>query len=203
VKRSTVRRAVAACSIALVASAGVAVAAQPASAEPVIPVKAKIKAKAHIEKMNQDIEGLKSKFKGTLDLGTGELKGSITLPPSTVAFPSNDLNISEIQVEVGKTNVNGHVNLAASTVKTKSKFDIHITSVTVLGLPPNLVGDACKTETPIKLKQKGQFSATESRKFKGTFEIPPFENCQLFTPVINNLVPGPDNTFTSKFKPIP
>ena len=201
---SKIRRAVAGCSLVLASSlvVGAPFATSTAGAEPIIPVKAKIKARVDIEKLNRDIKGLKSKFKGTLDVGTGQLKGIINIPPSTVAFPSNDANIAEIEVEIGKTKVKGHVKLDKEKVRTKSKFNIHVKSVTVLGLPPNLVGDECKTATPIQLTQKGPFSATEPAEMTGVFEIPPFENCQAFTAILTNLVSGPNNTFTAKFIPI-
>jgi hypothetical protein len=49
---------------------------------------------------------------------------------------------------------------------------------------------------------KGTFSFDQPGAFTGVYEIPPFADCELITPALNVLIPGPGNTFTAKFKPI-
>jgi hypothetical protein len=200
--KSTARRALAACSLILASSVVVGATVQTASAEPVVPVKAKVKARTYIKKLDREVKRLRGTFKGTLDAGTGKLRGKLRLPPATVGFPSNELGIVEAEFSVGRSKVRGNVDFENAHVTAMSKFKIRITSVTAAGLPVNAAGDRCKSSDPIKVPMEGPFSATEPATYTGVYTIPPFQNCQLLTPVLNLLIPGPDNTFTARFKPV-
>jgi len=201
---SKVRRAVAGCSLVLASSLvmGAPWAADQASAKTLLPVKAKVKARSHVAKLNSEIKGLKGKFKGTINLDNGKLKGGINLPPTTLAFPSNDAELAQADVELANSKIKGRVNLDNLKVKTTSTFNMLLKRVSPLGLPVNLVGDNCTTATPISVEMKGTFSFDQPGEFVGVYEIPPFANCQGLEAVLTALISGPDNTFTAKFIPI-
>jgi hypothetical protein len=69
-------------------------------------------------------------------------------------------------------------------------------------LPPvNLVGDKCTTEKPIVVTMSGIAKIGAKSTFKGSFTIPNFKDCSVMTPVLNQLVPGPGNTFVANASP--
>lgn len=61
--------------------------------------------------------------------------------------------------------------LKPGKVRTRARFTLRLSNVTVAGLPAGVGG-----------------------YLAGTYTIPPFANCGLTTAIINLLVPGPDNT---------
>ena len=69
------------------------------------------------------------------------------------------------------------------------------------GMPVNLVGNSCTTATPVSVTMTGIASLTKASKFSGTFTIPNFKNCGLATAALNQLIPGPGNTFTANATP--
>jgi hypothetical protein len=78
-------------------------------------------------------------------------------------------------------------------------------AVPVLGplpVPPvNLVGDKCTTETPIVVTMSGIAKIGQKSTFTGSFTIPKFKTCSVMTPILNQLVPGPGNTFSATATP--
>ena len=143
-------------------------------------------------------------FVGSIDLATGALTGNLSLPPaqttiSVVGQPAVTATFSV--TEVGP--ITGQVDLQTFQVTTSATFEIHITRVTSLGLPVNLVGSSCETSTPVTVDFSGVASLTSSSTFSSTYTIPPLANCGLTTPLLNLIVPGPGNTFTATFSPSP
>jgi len=65
----------------------------------------------------------------------------------------------------------------------------------------NLVGDHCTTATPISVTMSGIAKLGATSTFKGTFDIPNFKNCSVATAALNQLVPGPGNTFAATARP--
>ena len=159
--------------------------------DPTVPFDYTIHATTTLKKLNQKVTIPAGEFKGTIDLKTFGLTGTISLPPakSTVAIAGLPLASATFKtVEVGP--VTGTVNFSKMTATATSVFNIQIPSVTPTGLPfVNLVGNSCTTSTPVHVTMTG--SLKPPLKFSGTFTVP----------ALNLVVPGPGNTFAATATP--
>jgi hypothetical protein len=171
-------------------------------------------ASTHIKKLNQTITTPPGgKFNGEVDFDTARLRGNIKLPPVTFTFSEAGVPLATATAKIVQAKpITGKVNLNNFKVTTTSTFNMRIVSayaaapsVPVLGplpLPPvNLVGDHCTTEKPIVVTMSGIAKIGEKSTFSGTFTIPKFKTCSVMTAVLNQLVPGPGNTFTATATP--
>jgi hypothetical protein len=187
-----------------VAAAGLAVAAPSASAaNPTYPFDWSIKASTHLQKLNQTVSVPKGTFKGQVDLVTQRLTGTISLPPASTTMQVAGVGLATATFKIAQVKpVTGTVDFATLQAKATSVFDIKVTKVApVLAPSVNLVGTRCKTSAPVKVTMSGKASLTAASTFKGTYTIPPLASCGLLTPVLNQLVPGPGNTFTAVAAP--
>jgi len=221
------RFAVALVSIAALALPVVAT-AQPAKAFPkgdfVFNFKYKITATTTIKKLNQTITPPPGTFTGAIDIDKGGiLVGSIKLPPVSFTFaPGGLLPLATATAQIVQAKpVTGKVDLSKLKVTATSTFNLKILKVVpatptlpgglggllgggglpVTPPPVNLVGDKCTTESPITVTMSGIASFTKPSTFKGTFTIPKFKTCGLATVALNQLIPGPGNTFSATAKP--
>ena len=81
------------------------------------------------------------------------------------------------------------------------KLNIHIVKIDPLGLPVNVVGNNCKTSTPVTMKLSGKLTGLfDPFTLKSSFDIPKFSNCALLTPVVSKMVSGTGNTASITFK---
>jgi hypothetical protein len=198
--RNTLRRSLAACSIlalsALAVTPAGATAAKPTK-DPTVPFDYVIHATTTLKKLNQTVTIPAGEFKGTIDIVTSKLTGTISLPPakSTVAIAGLPLATATFKtVEVGP--VTGKVDFKKLTATATSVFNIQIPSVTPTGLSfVNLVGNSCTTSTPVSVTMTG--SLKPPLKFTGTFTVPPLKTCGAATPALNLVIPGPGNTFSA------
>ncbi len=215
------RRTLASIVVVLAALGPVTFLTSPASAfpagDPVYTFKYKIVATTHIEKANLTLTTAPGIFKGGIDLSTGQLKGSISLP--NVTFTQSEAGVGLVTATsavVSTKPVTGHVNIGTLKVTSTSTFNIHLVTMypatptlpVPLPLPlpvpvpkVNLVGDGCMTVTPVSVTMSGTASFDKPSTFKGTFTIPDFTNCQAMTEVINQQIPGPGNTFSATATP--
>jgi hypothetical protein len=198
--RSTLRRTVAALSVPLLAATFLATAPASAAtkkADPTVPFDYTIHATTTLKKLNQTVTIPAGEFKGTIDLSTFKLTGTISLPPaqSTVAIAGLPLATATFKIaEVGP--VTGSVNFSTNKVVATSVFNIQIASLTPTGLSfLNLVGNSCTTSKPVSVTMTGALKPP--LKFSGTFTVPPLKTCGATTPVLNQVVPGPGNTFAA------
>lgn len=201
---SIARRALAAVGFVIAATTASVAVAPMASGDPDIPINQNIDVTTHLATLNQSIETTGGTLSGTLDLGTGELTGDLTLPPSETQLNLLGLGLGTVGTEVAPTGpITGHVDLATATMTTTSSFHLKIKYVRLLGLPfLNLVGNRCQTSRPITLTTSGTIDlATQSGTLEGEFEIPPLQNCGIGTALLNPLVAGPGNTFTATASP--
>jgi hypothetical protein len=175
----------------------------PAASAGTIELHWNVNATTHIAKSDSDVNVTGGRFDGTINTDTGALSGAMSLPETTLtmnllgAIPAADVTVKISPV--GRTT--GHVDFATFFVTTKSVFNIRVTKVVPHGTDQNIVGDKCKTETPITIRLGGVAALDKPSSFSGTFTIPEFADCQLFEVLINQLIPGPGNTFTATFAP--
>ena len=158
----------------------------------------KIRASTHIKKLNQTITPPVGTFKGEIDIEQQRLQGSIKLPP--VSFTMKLAGVLPLVTATARIvqakPVTGTINLSTLKAKATSTFNLLITSATATGVPVNLVGNTCTTATPIVVTMSGKANLVGPSKFAGTFTIPQFKTCGLATVALNQLIPGPGNTFT-------
>lgn len=199
VKQSRVRRAFAAfLGLAALSMASVSLAPS-ASADPDIPLDLPSKATIHLKKLNLDTEGT-GRFVGSVDLATGELTGELKMDATETGVDLLGIRAATIGVQVATAQpVSGKINLQTFEVEATASFNIKVLYVRPLGIKwLNLVGNRCTTKTPVSIVVKGIADpATFAVTLSGEFEIPKFKDCGLTTPILDLLVSGPGNTFTS------
>jgi hypothetical protein len=198
------RRTLAAIGLTLAVAAGSVALAPSVSADPDIPIDQNVDVTTHLATLNQDIVTTGGSLTGTLDLGTGDLTGDLTLPATETWLQLASLPLAAVGTRVVPTGpITGHVDLATSTITTTSSFHLLIDYVRPLGVKAlNLVGNRCQTNRPITLDTTGTIDlATQAGTLQGEFEIPPLKNCGLSTLLLNSLVSGPGNTFTASVTP--
>jgi hypothetical protein len=211
------RRTVAGIVAVLATLAPVTLLASPASAfpagDPIYKFKYSIVATTFIKKAGLGLTTKPGIFQGGIDLSTGALKGSISLPPVTFTQSEDGVGLVTATSAIMSTKpVTGHVNIGTLKVTSTSTFNIHITSMypatPSLPLPvpvpipkENLVGSGCMTAAPISVTMSGTASFDKPSTFTGTFSIPDFADCQEMTDVINQEIPGPGNTFSATATP--
>jgi hypothetical protein len=217
------RRALAAIVLALTAMGPLVLQAQPASAFPpgdsVFGFNYRVVATAHIKRQDLTMSPPPGVFKGAIDLDTGQLKGKITIPPATFTQAvGGPLGVTATAAMESVKPVTGHIDLNTFKVTSTSVVNIHIlTMYPSVATPPlplpipisiqplpqvNLVGNNCKTSTPVKITISGIAHIGMKSKFSGTFTIPDFANCQAMTTVLNQEIPGPGNTFSAVASPL-
>jgi hypothetical protein len=190
--------------VTIMAGVGGVLLAPVASAEPFMPVHQDVYATTRIAKTGMTMTAPKGTFDGQVDLATGDLTGNMNIPPSSTTLTLlGAVPLATITFAMEPTGpVTGHVDFATLQSTSTSTFNIRLTKVSPPGADDvNLVGDECKTSTPISITMSGPAAVTTSSTVSGTFTIPEFEACQALTPMINALIPGPGNTFTATFGP--
>jgi hypothetical protein len=171
----------------------------------------KVIASTHIKKLNQTITTPPGgKFLGELDFDTQRLRGIIKLPPVKFTFSQAGIPLATATAQiVAAKPITGKINLDNFKVTTTSTFNMRIVSAyaatpSIPGvgpLPVNLVGDQCTTEKPIVVTMSGIAKIGQKSTFTGSFTIPKFKTCSVMTTVLNQLVPGPGNTFSATATP--
>lgn len=203
-------RVIAICSVlvavlfaSVVGSTGVATAASSTSNPNLYPIDYVVKATTTLAKLNETVTVPKGSFKGNLNFNTLVLRGTLTLPPaSTTVSLGTGIGLATATFKLAETKqVTGKVNLNNLTVTATASFNVLVTSVEPLGLPVNLVGNSCGTATPVSVTFSGKFSFSGASKFSGKYTIPKLQSCELLTPVLNQVIPGPNNVFSASFAP--
>ena len=193
---------VAALFASIVGSTSVATAATSNDNAALYPIDYTVKATTTLHKLNETVKVPPGSFKGSLNLNTFVLRGNLTLPPASTTVSLGSLGLATATFKLAETKpVSGKVNINALTVKATASFNVLVTSVTPLGLPVNLVGNSCGTSKPVSVTFSGKFAFSGASKFSGDYTIPPLQNCELATPALNLVIPGPDNVFSASFAP--
>jgi hypothetical protein len=196
-----IRRPLVAVVLAPVVALGLCANAPAASAAPAhaLNLSFLVNATTHLAKSGMDITIPQGTFTGKLNTGTGKITGNLSLPPAQKTISLAGIGLATATLALAPTRAaTGQLDLQTGQLTTTSVFNIDITSLTVLGLPVNLVGSNCATSKPVHATVSGLFSLTGST-LTGTYTIPPFSNCELPTTAINLLLPGPGNTLSAAF----
>lgn len=171
--------------------------ATPAQADdPTLTATYPVNGSTHINSTDSDLALGPGSLRATLDLVTGAIVGSITLPPAIGSF--TEFGIIPVQATTEFTEsepTTGSADPATGAVQTQSHVNIRLTSLKVAGLPV-LVGDHCQTKTPavVDLASQPGFNILTGGVVSGSYTIPDFDNCLLATPLINLIIPGNGNT---------
>jgi hypothetical protein len=205
------RRILAGTTLLLTAFSPIVLGAQSASAFPkgdsVIAFDYIIDATTHIAKSDQTQTVSGGKFHGLVDFDKGLISGKITLPDSSTTTGAGPAQVMIVSRTVPTKPVSGKINLDTFRVTSTSHFLLKIVSVTPVppaGLPLpkiNLVGNNCQTVAPVNVTMSGIAHLDVPSVFKGVFSIPEFSGCNGFEAALNQLIPGPGNTFTATARP--
>lgn len=176
----------------------------PAKADTVIDAAFPVTGSTHLNGTNSDMALGPGTLSSAVDLSVTPVSvtGNVSLPPSTGSF--NVIGIVPVSatiafVPVGQTTGTITGALTDGTVTATSQFTLKITALSVAGLNV-LPGDHCQTSTPVTLTvTSADFNALAGGTLTGTYTIPKFRSCGplgIETPIINALVPGPNNTIS-------
>ncbi|HUB41567.1 MAG TPA: hypothetical protein VMA72_22205 [Streptosporangiaceae bacterium] len=207
--RSTWARLAAAAATVVAAGATLATAAGPASANTTsaaakVHAKYKVTGSTYIKAPNFTINLGPGTLRSTVDLKTGKLTASLSLPDATASF-TEGVGIIQIPVTATTQFINdgpttGKLNTVTGKVRTKSKITLRIVSLTVGGL--NLpVGNSCQTKDAVvvRLASQAGFNVLEGGKLAGSYTIGDFSGCGLIArTLINATIPGGGNTIALK-----
>jgi hypothetical protein len=181
----------------------VGVSASPAAAAADLSATYPINGVSHINSNDSDLPLGPGSLKATVNLDSGALTASVSLPPATGNF--KELGFIPVTATVELTEAEpttGTLNLNTGAMQSTSHMNLRLTRLTIAGLPA-LVGSRCQTERPAEIPLTSQpgFSVLRGGVVSGTYTIPPFEHCLLNTALINLTIPGPDNTLTLTLGP--
>jgi hypothetical protein len=202
--RRTVSRSLRLLALPVIAATMLAATASSAgAADPSFPFDWKVDASTHLKKLNQTVKVPTGSFVGSVNLATGQLTGHITLPPASTTVSLAGIGLARATFQISEVQpVSGHVDLATLQATATSVFDIKVVKASPALLPfVNLVGNSCKTATPVTVTMTGLASLTAASTFTGTYTIPKLAHCGLATTALNLVVPGPGNTFTAVAAP--
>jgi hypothetical protein len=182
----------------LLAAGAIMASAAPASAQTTVTVQYPVTGSTMIQKLNATAELGPGTLTSTVNLSTGAVTASLTLPPASVSY--EELGLVPVTATTAFINdgpTTGTVNLDTGAVTTTSHIIMQITSLTVAGLPVP-VPKGCESAKPatVTVNSLPGFNIVNGGSLSGTYTIPRFAHCGLETPVFNLTIPGPGNTIT-------
>lgn len=175
------------------------------AADVILPIQWNIDASTHIKSIGMDVVVPRGTFTGEINLTTGDLTGSISLPPATQDIKLFGFKLASATFAMAPAGpITGKVNLATMDVTVNAAFNFKISKAS-LSIAPwlNLVSPRCTGVTPVSVSMAGKVDLTgAAQTFSSTYTIPKFKDCGfLVTPILNLVIPGPGNTFTATFGP--
>jgi len=202
-------RLAAAAAAVLAAGATLAVAAGPASADTAsaaakVHAKYKVTGSTYIKAPNFTLSLGPGSLSSAVNLKTGKLTASLSLPDATGSF-TEGVGIIQIPVTATTQFINdgpttGKLNLGTGAVTTTSKITLRILSLTVGGFPIS-VGDSCQTKKAVVVSVTSQpgFNILKGGNLAGSYTIGKFSGCGLIARTLINLtIPGAGNTISLK-----
>jgi hypothetical protein len=174
----------------------------PSTSSSDLPVDYTVNATTTLKKLDKTVTVPPGSFVGDINLSSGKLRGKLTLPPASTTVSLAGIGLVDATFALSPVgDITGKVNFSTLEVTSTAKFNVLVTSVEPLGLPVNIVGNSCGTSKPVSVTFSGIFSLSGSSAFSGTYTIPPLRDCELATPALNLLIPGPGNVFSATFAP--
>ncbi|TCO46495.1 hypothetical protein [Actinocrispum wychmicini] len=153
-----------------------------------------------IKKLNASLPLGPGKLSANID-ATGVFTATMALPPVRGHFTIFGIFPTSATVSFQQAGpIPGKITDGA--IEAHAKVNIQLSNVDAIGFIPLLVGNNCKTSVPatIDLVSAPDFNALVGGDLLATFTIPNFSNCNLATPILNGLIPGPDNKITLTLK---
>ena len=199
-RRTRARLVAAATAGALTAGGALALDPGMASAATLLHAKYKVSGSTYLKSPNFTLALGPGRLSSTLNLATGKLTASLSLPNATGSFKqSGIIPVTATTQLINDGPTTGKVNRNTGAVKTKSKITMRIVSLTVAGVNVP-VGSSCETSTPVvvALASLPKFNVLAGGKLAGTYTIPNFSHCGPATLLINATIPGSGNTITLK-----
>jgi hypothetical protein len=197
--RAGFRTAVVTASAGLLAVTGVLATAGPASAAgSTLTVQYKVTGNTILKAPNATLSLGPGKLTSTVDLTTGALTATLSLPNATGSFKQFGLiPVTATAQLINDGPTTGTVDVSTGAVTSTSMITMRIVDLNVAGLDIP-VGPACQTSSPVSVTVNSQpgFNIIKGGNLAGTYTIPPFANCGLATLLINLTLPGPGNTIT-------
>lgn len=179
----------------LLAAAGVAVTAGPASADTVLNVHYAVTGTTFIKKLNTTVNLGSGTLASTVDLTTGTSSSTLTLPPATVSVKElGIIPVSATTEMVQDGPAAGTVNTSTNTITSTASVTLKITALTIAGISLP-VGNGCETSPfSVTLSSGAGFTVGAGGPVSGSYTIPRFHGCGLNTLLLNLTIPGSGNT---------
>ncbi len=184
----------------LLAVGAILATAAPASAQTKVTVKYPVTGSTLLKKVDATAALGPGTLTSTVNLSTGAVTATLSLPPASVSFEELDLiPVTATTAFLSDGPTTGTVNLDTGAVTTTSHIILQVTSLSVAGLPIP-VPNGCESASPatVTVNSLPGFSIVNGGSLSGTYTVPPFAHCGLLTPVLNLTIPGPGNTITLK-----
>lgn len=185
--------------VTLTATAGalIGIAAGPASADTTITATYPVTGTAFIKSINTTESLGSGSLTSTLDLNTGAASGSLSLPSSTATFKEfGIIPVTATTTMIQDGSATGTASLSANTVSVTSTDQLKITSLKIAGLSLPIGSNCESAEFSVPISSQSGFNLLSGGTLAGTFRIPRFSHCGLFTFLINLTIPGSGNTIT-------
>ena len=138
------------------------------------------------------------KLAASVDLTTGAITATLTLPNATGSFKEFGLvPVTATAQIINDGATTGTLNLSTGAVQTTSHITMRIASLSVAGINVP-VGPACQTAIPVTVALSSQpgFNVLKGGTVAGSYNLPLFAHCLLATSLINLTLPGPNNTIS-------
>jgi hypothetical protein len=189
---------------ALVASLGLVFAmASPVRADPaqILLATYDVNGTTHIKKTGSVMTLGPAKLSSTINLDTATFTADLPIPPAEATFKVLGLlPVSATTEFIQDGQTTGTLDLTNGAITSTSKLILRLSNVKVAGIP-TAVGPHCESAYPatVNLVSGPDFNAVLGGPVSGTYTIPPFAHCLLQQILINQLIPGPDNTIDLTF----
>jgi hypothetical protein len=133
----------------------------------------------------------------TLDLGTGNFTGDLTLPNTSASFTIFGFIPGSAKIQLIPA---GHVtgSFSNGVVKADAKETIRLTDVSLFGFPIVQKSTTCQTKSPadIPMMSGPGFNVQTGGQLTGTYTIPSLQGCGFFTPLLSAFATGAGNTIS-------
>jgi hypothetical protein len=185
--------------LTLIAAAGalIGVAATPASADSTITATYPVTGSTFIKHLNATEPLGPGSLTSTLDLTTGAVSGSLSLPAATVSLKEfGIIPVTATTELIQDGSATGTASLSNNTVSVTSTSTLKITSLKIAGLPVPIGNNCESAAATISLSSQPGFSLLSGGNLAGTYTIPRFSHCGASTFLINLTIPGSGNTIT-------